>query len=45
VLHDHEEQKVPQLADGAVNDLQADYRRAHPELRHELHLKYKDKER
>jgi hypothetical protein len=45
VLHDHEEQKFLQLANGAMNDLQAAYRRAHTDLRHKLYLKYKDKER
>jgi hypothetical protein len=45
LLHDHEERKFLQLANGAMNDLQADYRRAHTELRHELYLKCMDKER
>ncbi|HWS34085.1 MAG TPA: hypothetical protein VN408_15240 [Actinoplanes sp.] len=31
------------LADSAAKDLQAEHRRVHAELRHELHAKYKDR--
>ncbi|WP_203896244.1 hypothetical protein [Actinoplanes xinjiangensis] len=45
VLDRHEERGFLQLADAAMNDLRADHRRAHTALRHELYLKYKDRER
>jgi hypothetical protein len=45
VLERHGEQRFLQLADGAMNNLRADYRRAHTALRHELYLKYKGRER
>jgi hypothetical protein len=44
-LYHHDEQKFLQLADGAMKDLQRDYQRVHSALRHELYLKYKDRER
>jgi hypothetical protein len=45
VLERHEERRFLQLADTAMRDLQADHRRGNTELRHELYLEYKGRER
>lgn len=45
VLDHHGEKAFMQLADQAMNDMRADYQRVHSALRHELYLKYKDRER
>ncbi|MEV0901437.1 hypothetical protein [Actinoplanes sp. NPDC049802] len=45
VLDRHGEQGFLRLADTAMKKLQEDHQRAHTELRHELYLKYKDRER
>jgi hypothetical protein len=44
VLDRHEERAFLQLATSAMNDLRADHRRAHAALRHELYLKYKERQ-
>ncbi|MDI6104924.1 hypothetical protein QLQ12_40695 [Actinoplanes sp. NEAU-A12] len=45
VLERHEARSFLQLAGAAMNDLRADHQRAHTALRHELYLRYKDRER
>lgn len=40
----HDEREFLHRADSAMKDLQADYRRVHMALRHELYLKYKDRQ-
>src|SRR5512142_3522521 len=42
VLARHDGGAFMQLAKGAMSDLQANYKRVHTELRHELFLRYKD---
>ena len=45
VLRHHNEQEFMMLANSAMKDLQANYKRTHGELRHDLSLKYRDRER
>ncbi len=45
VVERHDEQSFLSLADSAMNDLRADYQRAHTALRHELFLKHKGRHR
>jgi hypothetical protein len=44
VVDRYEERKFLQLTESAMSDLRADHRRAHGALRHELHLKYRDRQ-
>jgi len=44
-LERHDERGLLRLADTAMKSLQAAHGRAHGELRHELHLKYRDRHR
>nr|GID84492.1 hypothetical protein Ade03nite_34160 [Actinoplanes derwentensis] len=44
VLYRNGEREFLRLADSALTDLQADYRRVHAELRHELYGKCKDRQ-
>ncbi|GGN44465.1 hypothetical protein FHR83_004511 [Actinoplanes campanulatus] len=45
VLERHDEREFLQLADRAMRDLQVGHQQAHTELRHEMYLKYRDRER
>ena len=45
VLDRHDERGFLQLAEAAMSGLRADHRRAHTALRHELYVKYRDRER
>jgi hypothetical protein len=45
VLYHHEQQKFLQLANEAMKDFRQNHQRVHTELRHELYLKYKGRER